>query len=155
MTQQLSHSTDNTVTSMYFFTHHYTLYLSKFLLLLRTPSLDSPLLMRMSQPHLVQGLLHIQYRCQSTYTAQTLLLLYTGYRLLILKATTQDRPSSSQASTFHRLWHIQTDHLLLQYLKAFVPSSAGLYHYSSYPGNAAACSGANTSIHKQTAPPRP
>ncbi len=32
--QQLSHSTDNTITSMYSFTNHYTLYPSKFLLLL-------------------------------------------------------------------------------------------------------------------------
>ena len=99
MMQQLSNSTNYNFTSMYFFTHHYTLYLSIFLLLLPTPRLlNSPLLIQMSQPHHVQGLLYVQYRHQSsrsTYTAQTLLLIYTGYTPLLLKATTQNRLPSS------------------------------------------------------------
>lgn len=75
------------------------LYLSIFLLLLPTTSfVDSPLLMQTSQLHLVQGLFYVQYRrqsSQSTYTAQTVLLIYTGYQLLLWKAATQDKLPSS------------------------------------------------------------
>ena len=106
MTQQLSHSTDNIITSMHSFTHHYTSYL-----ILAAATYYK---LRESIAHANvtvlsgTGSFACPVQVSKTYTAQILLLRYTGYKLLILKATTQDRPRLPSSIYIHPLmWHIQ------------------------------------------------
>ena len=108
--------------------------------------------MRMSQPHRVQGFLLV-HTGANQHMHKSAVDIHWLQTAKVESNNTGQAPLKHLHSPIDCGTYTQNVHSVCR--KLGYPLQLVLTHHTSYPGNAAACSGANTSIHKQTAPPSP